>query len=122
IVGRTGSGKSTILNVLFRLMTIDTLPGEGAGRIVLDGLDIGLVPLRDLRNALTIIPQDPFLFNGSVRSNLDPAESLDDSSLWAALDAVGIGERIRSDPAGLDSAVANGGANFAVGERQLLCL
>ncbi|TLD31308.1 hypothetical protein PspLS_01702 [Pyricularia sp. CBS 133598] len=111
IVGRTGAGKSTILSTLFRL----TEPT--AGRILLDGIEISTLGLHKLRSHLAIIPQDPTLFRGTVRSNLDPSETQTDDELNSVL------HRARVAPAlTLDTPVAEEGSNLSVGQRQLLAL
>jgi len=133
IVGRTGSGKSTLVNLLFRLLAVDEPPKPSCcgtcprdrptrGRILLDDVDIAQVPLQRLRSALCVIPQDPFLFTGSVRFNLDPFGRSSDEQLWNVLQQVGIDDRVRSEEGGLDAGVVDGGRNYSVGERQLLCL
>jgi ABC-type multidrug transport system fused ATPase/permease subunit len=79
VVGRTGSGKSTLGLCLFRMLEL------ASGRIVIDGVDVGAVPLSTLRSRLSIIPQDPVLFTGTVRKNLDPFSEYDDDVLWDVL-------------------------------------
>jgi ABC-type multidrug transport system fused ATPase/permease subunit len=116
IVGRTGSGKSTLLLALFRMLEL------AEGSIALDGRDIATVKLDDLRSKITIIPQDPLLFQGTVRSNVDPFQLSSVDDVWAVLERVGMRQRIERDALGLDGLVANNGSNFSVGERQLLCL
>ncbi|PVI02115.1 putative ABC transporter [Periconia macrospinosa] len=118
IVGRTGAGKSTILTALFRLV-------EYEGKICIDGVDIAKIGLQDLRSKLTIIPQDPILFQGSVRENLDPYNQHSDEELWRALQQAGLvgsREQRQTYPVQLDSAVAADGQNFSLGQRQLLAL
>jgi ATP-binding cassette, subfamily C (CFTR/MRP), member 1 len=116
IVGRTGSGKSTIMLALFRMVEL------AEGSITFDDVDIATLNTKDLRNKITIIPQDPMLFQGTVRSNLDPFLQATDDDVWRVLDTVGISERVKRDGEGLSCAVAEKGANFSVGQRQLLCL
>lgn len=121
VVGRTGAGKSTILSMLFRLVELS------GGSISIDNIDIATIGLHDLRSRLAIIPQDPTLFRGTVRSNLDPFDEHPDLELWNALrqaDLVG-GEQSNPDKGGrihLDTAVEDEGLNFSLGQRQLLAL
>lgn len=114
IVGRTGAGKSSLIGALFRLAKID-------GDILIDGVNTATVQLQALRSKISIIPQDPVLFSGTLRRNLDPFEEYPDSDLWRALEAVELKD-IASGPHGLQSAVAAGGGNYSVGQRQLVCL
>ncbi|EQC38124.1 hypothetical protein SDRG_04554 [Saprolegnia diclina VS20] len=112
IVGRTGGGKSSLVASLFRMVSLTS------GSVVLDGVDLGTVPVTTLRSRLTIIPQDPVLFSGSIRFNLDPSRALSDDELWRVLKQVHLADAIGS----LDDEVAERGSNFSVGQRQLLCI
>lgn len=116
IVGRTGSGKSTLIQALFRL-----IEPEG-GRILIDSIDISTVGLHDLRSRLSIIPQDPTLFEGTVRGNLDPLEEHSDYEIWQALDKAQLGDVIREKEQKLDAPVLENGDNWSVGQRQLVSL
>ncbi|OMO92329.1 hypothetical protein COLO4_17673 [Corchorus olitorius] len=116
IVGRTGAGKSSMLNALFRIVELEK------GRILIDGCDIARFGLTDLRKFLSIIPQSPVLFSGTVRLNLDPFNEHNDPDLWEALERAHLKDVIRRNSFGLDAEVLEGGENFSVGQRQLLCL
>ena len=116
IIGRTGSGKSTLFQVLFRL--IDT----SAGRILIDGHDIRSVPLEVLRRSIAIIPQDPMLFQGTLRRNLDRFEVYPEEEIWQALRRTGLASFVEGLPARLDAVVEENGYNFSQGQRQLFCL
>ncbi|KAM4045857.1 ATP-binding cassette sub-family C member 2-like [Anomaloglossus baeobatrachus] len=116
IVGRTGAGKSTLTNCLFRIVE------RTGGRIVIDGIDIATIGLHDLRSKLNIIPQDPVLFSGTVRMNLDPLEKHSDADLWEALDMCHLKNFVQSLPKKLYHEVSEGGENLSVGQRQLICL
>ncbi|KXJ93171.1 P-loop containing nucleoside triphosphate hydrolase protein, partial [Microdochium bolleyi] len=122
VVGRTGAGKSSIMSTLFRLVEIS------GGHITIDGLDISTLGLHDLRSRLAIIPQDPTLFRGTVRSNLDPFNEHTDLALWSALrqaDLVPADANIdEKDPTRihLDSQVEEDGLNFSLGQRQMMAL
>ncbi|XP_020276191.1 LOW QUALITY PROTEIN: ABC transporter C family member 3-like [Asparagus officinalis] len=116
IVGRTGSGKSTLIQALFRIVD------PTGGRILIDGIDITTIGLHDLRSRLSIIPQDPTMFEGTVRSNLDPLEEYTDAQIWEALDCCQLGDEVRKKELKLDSAVTENGENWSVGQRQLVCL
>nr|XP_029150836.1 ABC transporter C family member 13 isoform X4 [Arachis hypogaea] len=115
IIGRTGAGKSSVLNALFCLTPICS------GSILVDGTDIRNVPVRELRTHLAIVPQSPFLFNGSLRENLDPFKMSDDLKIWDALEKCHVKEEVE-EAGGLDILVKEGGISFSVGQRQLLCL
>jgi ABC-type multidrug transport system fused ATPase/permease subunit len=104
-----------------------TIVSLSGGSITIDGIDISTIGLYDLRSKLTIIPQDPVLFNGSLRSNLDPLEQNADHKLWEALERVHFLESMQKaqgeeSTLTLDYAVAENGGNFSQGQRQLLCL
>ncbi|KAK7393348.1 hypothetical protein VNO78_21901 [Psophocarpus tetragonolobus] len=116
IVGRTGSGKSTLIQALFRLIEPD------AGSILIDNINISTVGLHDLRSHLSIIPQDPTLFEGTIRGNLDPLEEHSDKEIWEALDKSQLGEIIRETGRKLDMPVLENGDNWSVGQRQLVSL
>ncbi|XP_062699740.1 probable multidrug resistance-associated protein lethal(2)03659 [Aedes albopictus] len=115
IVGRTGAGKSSLINALFRL-------SYNEGSIVIDSRDIHEMGLHDLRGKLSIIPQEPVLFSGSLRYNLDPFDEYPDEKLWRALKEVKLEEAVNELPSGLSSKINEGGSNFSVGQRQLVCL
>uniref|UniRef100_A0A8C1VKU7 ATP-binding cassette sub-family C member 5 n=1 Tax=Cyprinus carpio TaxID=7962 RepID=A0A8C1VKU7_CYPCA len=116
IVGRTGSGKSSLGVALFRLAE----PAEGT--IFIDNVDICKLGLRDLRSRLSVIPQDPVLFIGTVRYNLDPFNNYKDEELWLALEKTFMKDTIAKLPEKLHSPVVENGENFSVGERQLMCM
>ncbi|XP_035167047.1 ATP-binding cassette sub-family C member 9 isoform X10 [Oxyura jamaicensis] len=116
ICGRTGSGKSSLSLAFFRMVDIFD------GRIVIDGIDISKLPLHTLRSRLSIILQDPILFSGSIRFNLDPECKCTDDRLWEALEIAQLKNMVKSLPGGLDAMVTEGGENFSVGQRQLFCL
>ncbi|KAG0351394.1 hypothetical protein BGZ54_003269 [Gamsiella multidivaricata] len=116
VVGRTGAGKSSIMMALFRLVE----PTKGT--MVIDGVDICKIGLFDLRTRLAIIPQDPVLFSGTIRSNLDPFEKRTDQELWEVLERSDLKNYVISCDGGLDSQVSEFGENLSVGQRQLLCL
>uniref|UniRef100_A0A6Q2ZLR8 ATP-binding cassette sub-family C member 5 n=1 Tax=Esox lucius TaxID=8010 RepID=A0A6Q2ZLR8_ESOLU len=116
IVGRTGSGKSSLGVALFRLVE------PAAGTIFIDGVDTSVIGLEDLRSKLSVIPQDPVLFIGTVRYNLDPFNNYSDEEIWCALEKTYIKETISRLPEKLQSEVVENGENFSVGERQLMCM
>lgn len=116
VVGRTGAGKSSLTLSLFRLIE------AAGGCICIDGIDISALGLYDLRSKLTIIPQDPVLFSGTLRSNLDPFDSLSDEEIWKALEHAHLKDFVASLDKGLVHNITEGGDNISVGQRQLVCL
>ncbi|XP_077442264.1 multidrug resistance-associated protein 1-like isoform X4 [Vanacampus margaritifer] len=116
IVGRTGAGKSSLALALFRILE------ASGGRIRMDDVDIAHVGLADLRSRITIIPQDPVLFSGSLRMNLDPFDVCSDQELWRALELAHLSGFVRALPDRLQHQCCEGGENLSVGQRQLLCL
>ncbi|XP_051945452.1 canalicular multispecific organic anion transporter 1 isoform X2 [Xyrauchen texanus] len=116
IVGRTGAGKSSLTNCLFRIIE------AVEGRILIDGIDISTLGLHDLRSRITIIPQDPMLFSGTLRMNLDPFEKFSDEEIWKVLELAHLKDYVGGLPSGLQHEVSEGGENLSLGQRQLLCL
>ncbi|MED6193419.1 Canalicular multispecific organic anion transporter 2 [Stylosanthes scabra] len=116
IVGRTGSGKSTLVQTLFRLVE------PVAGKILIDSINISSIGIHDLRSKLSIIPQDPTMFEGTIRNNLDPLEEYTDEQIWEALDMCQLGDEVRKKEEKLDSIVTENGENWSMGQRQLVCL
>lgn len=116
IVGRTGAGKSSMLMALFRITELSE------GRIVIDGVDIRTIPLKQARSPISIIPQDPVIFSGTVRSNLDSFGVYSDSQLWDALERAHLNHAVSGMEGKLDAEISENGDNLSVGQRQLLCL
>ncbi|RVW43242.1 ABC transporter C family member 10 [Vitis vinifera] len=116
IVGRTGSGKTTLISALFRLVE----PTEG--QIIIDGINISTIGLHDLRSRLGIIPQEPTLFSGSIRYNLDPLSLHTDEEIWEVLGKCQLRGAVQEKEEGLDSLVVHDGSNWSMGQRQLFCL
>ncbi|XP_043211792.1 ATP-binding cassette sub-family C member 3-like isoform X6 [Amphibalanus amphitrite] len=116
IVGRTGAGKSSLTLALFRIIE------AAAGDITLDGIRISDIGLHDLRSKITIIPQDPVLFSGTLRQNLDPFDQYSDDQVWAALEHSHLKTFVKGLAAGLQHEISEGGGNLSVGQRQLICL
>lgn len=116
IVGRTGAGKSSLTLALFRILE------SNYGKIKIDNIDIKRIGLHDLRKKLTIIPQDPVLFSGSLRINLDPFEDYSDDQIWRALADAHLKNFVQGLDKKLDFECSEGGENLSVGQRQLICL
>lgn len=116
IVGRTGAGKSSMTLCLFRILE------AAEGEIFIDGLNVAHIGLHDLRSQLTIIPQDPILFSGTLRMNLDPFGRYSEEDIWRTLELSHLSAFVRSQPTGLDFQCSEGGENLSVGQRQLVCL
>ncbi|CAM1331877.1 ABCC10 (predicted) [Pycnogonum litorale] len=116
IVGRTGSGKSSLLSLLFRMVDHQT------GDIYIDDVNIDDLKLSDLRSKITIIPQDPFLFSGTIRENIDPRGEHTDSEIWNALESCQLRHMVQNRLGGLDGNVGEQGKELSSGQKQLLCL
>ncbi|KAF8271622.1 metal resistance protein YCF1 [Lactarius quietus] len=115
ICGRTGAGKSSLLLALFRILE----PAEGT--ILIDDVDITKIGLYNLRSAMTIVPQSPELFEGTMRENIDPVGEYQDADIWEALKQSHLKEYVESLPEGLDAPVREGGSSLSAGQRQLVC-
>eukprot|EP01133_Synstelium_polycarpum_P017240 gene17240-20545_t len=116
VVGRTGAGKSTMGAALFRMVN------ASKGKILIDGIDISTIGLHDLRSRLAVIPQDPFIFSGSVKLNLDAFGKHSDAEIWECLEKVQMKAVVSAMPEGLDTLMQEGGDGLSVGQKQLLCL
>uniref|UniRef100_V5E5X8 Multidrug resistance-associated ABC transporter n=1 Tax=Kalmanozyma brasiliensis (strain GHG001) TaxID=1365824 RepID=V5E5X8_KALBG len=116
VVGRTGAGKSSLTLALFRIIE------AAEGKISIDGIDVSKIGLKDLRSAIAIIPQDPQLWEGTLRENLDPTGRSDDAALWKALGQANMKDHVQSLEGGLDAQLTEGGTNFSAGQRQLICI
>ena len=116
IVGRTGAGKSTVTLGLFRIVEL------ASGSIRIDGVDISRLGLDDLRKKLSIIPQDPVLFSGTLRENLDPFHQYNDESIYEALTRSHLIDFVRNEPGGILMEISENGENLSVGQRQLVCM
>uniref|UniRef100_A0A4W2CXI7 Multidrug resistance-associated protein 4 n=1 Tax=Bos indicus x Bos taurus TaxID=30522 RepID=A0A4W2CXI7_BOBOX len=115
IVGRTGAGKSSLISTLFRL-------SEPTGSIWINGIRTNEIGLHDLRTKISVVPQEPVLFTGTMRNNLDPFNEHLDKELWNALEEVQLKETIRDLPGKMDTELAEYGLNFSIGQQQLVCL
>ncbi|KAF2904349.1 hypothetical protein ILUMI_01807 [Ignelater luminosus] len=115
IVGRTGAGKSSLIVALFRLVELYS------GSITIDSADISRMSIHALRSRLSCIPQEPFLFSGTIRENLDPLKEFRDQEIWSALTRVDLAPTVRR-LGGLDFSILSGGLNLSVGQKQLFCL
>lgn len=115
ICGRTGAGKSSLLLALFRIIE------PASGTILIDGIDVTNLGLYDLRSAISIVPQSPDMFEGTIRENIDPAGEYQDADIWVALDQAHLKHYIESLPGGLDAPVHEGGSSMSQGQRQLVC-
>ena len=115
IVGRTGAGKSSLVAALFRMP-------DPQGQVLIDGVDLGTIDIQAARGSMDVITQDPVLFAGSLRKNLDPFERFSDQEIWTALVEVHLKVKLSKLIGQLDFCVGEGGSGFSVGERQLLCL
>uniref|UniRef100_K7FZT5 ATP binding cassette subfamily C member 3 n=1 Tax=Pelodiscus sinensis TaxID=13735 RepID=K7FZT5_PELSI len=116
IVGRTGAGKSSMTLCLFRILE------AAKGEIKIDGVRISEIGLHDLRSKITIIPQDPVLFSGTLRMNLDPFNKYSEDDIWRALELSHLKKFVSSQSATLNYECSEGGENLSVGQRQLVCL
>ncbi|KFO27170.1 canalicular multispecific organic anion transporter 1 [Fukomys damarensis] len=116
VVGRTGAGKSSLVSCLFRILE------SAGGQIIIDGVDIASIGLHDLRGKLTIIPQDPILFSGSLRMNLDPFNNYSDEEIWTVLELAHLKSFVSGLQLGLSHEVTEAGDNLSQGQKQLLCL
>ncbi|GFO06113.1 canalicular multispecific organic anion transporter 1 [Plakobranchus ocellatus] len=116
IVGRTGAGKSSLTVALFRLIE------AASGSIIIDNIPIGNIGLHDLRSRLTILPQDPVIFSGTLRMNLDPFDEFSDDEIWRALEHAHLKDFVSGLPGMIQYECGEGGSNLSVGQRQLLCL
>lgn len=116
ICGRTGAGKSSCTLALFRIIE------AASGSIHIDNVDISTIGLQDLRSVISIIPQDPQLFEGSLRGNIDPLGSASDADIWQALEQSYLKDFVQRDlEGGLDAEISEGGSNLSAGQRQLVC-
>jgi ABC-type multidrug transport system fused ATPase/permease subunit len=116
IFGRTGSGKSSLTNALYRLYPLES------GVISIDQIDITKIGLQQLRQSMAIIPQESGLFTGSLRFNLDPANEHTDDQLWQSLETAGLKNFVANTAEKLELKIGDAGKNMSAGQRQLVCL
>lgn len=117
VAGRTGCGKSTLMMALYRIVE------PCGGKVVIDSIDVATIGLQDLRSRLSLVPQDPIVFSGTIRSNIDPfGDAEGDEALWSALEQSGLSSMVRDLEGGLDASISEGGSNLSSGQRQLLCM
>lgn len=115
ICGRTGAGKTSLTQAIFELAIV-------SGDIAIDNVKISSLGLHTFRRVISIVPQDPILFVGSLRNNLDPLSEKTDDDIWSALEQVEMREIIRNLPDGINTSISEDGSNFSIGQRQLFCL
>ena len=116
VVGRTGSGKSSLMIAILRMVEVVD------GQITVDGVDLRALGLNDVRKKITIIPQDPVMFSGTIRFNLDPFNQHTDAELWSALEKSNMKSFVEEFDGGLDAIVSEYGENISAGQRQVICL
>ena len=112
IVGRTGAGKSSLVTAILRLVEIDN------GTVYIDGIDVSKIGLNTLRSKVAVIPQDPVLFSGTVRSNIDPFMKYSDDQVWDVLNRCCLRDTFST----LEDKIEESGGNLSVGQRQLVCI
>ncbi|CAL2280984.1 unnamed protein product [Prunus armeniaca] len=116
VVDRTGSGKSILIQVFFRLVE------PSGGKIIIDGIDITTIGLQNIRSRFGIIPQEPVLFEGTVGRNIDPVGMYSDEEIWKSLELCQLKDEVAAKPDRLNYLVADDGDNWSMGQTQLLCL
>ena len=114
-MGRTGAGKSTLISAVYKTFA------SYEGQVLIDGVELSDIDLKELRGAMTVIPQDPYLFSASIRSNMDPEGRFQDQEIVQVLEDLQLMEKLRLE-GGLQYEVKSGGGNLSQGEKQLLCL
>ncbi|KAI8897614.1 P-loop containing nucleoside triphosphate hydrolase protein, partial [Globomyces pollinis-pini] len=116
VVGRTGAGKSSLFNCFLRLFELEN------GSLIIDDLDISTITAKRLREGLSVIPQEPILFSGTLRFNIDPIGQYEDKQIWDVLDSCSLREYVNQLPQALESEIEADGSNWSMGHRQLVCL